>query len=350
MRALTKNDLNKIDILAARTNLELKIADGQTALFFAKEPPAAELLLKRGAAINATNERGDTAVARAVLNGAANLAIHLIERGADLGYLSPRKWSLLHIAVANNKADVAAALLSRGTDPNARDQNGESPIFLVRSVEMLDLLVFRFKANINLKSKDNTSPLLSLLETALVVMPPNPEEIALIQRMLALGADVNQRNDQSWSMVELTVKTGQRRSFPDLLAVLLAAKPSLAPENWEDMSALHLADTVAETEMLLAAGASTKALNVKDQTPLQFQQHQENKLRQAQTEARENLGAIDAEIQRIKNQHGAQPSSPAIAATLLSFEKSFQHQKQTLEDIDAGLSEVGRIIAILRNR
>jgi len=100
----------------------------------ALRPELVSLLLEHGAAVDETDENGETPLHRVAdlghaPAGAAGVATLLIDRGAQV---NARNWddvTPLHQAARRRNLPVVEVLLARGADPNARDKvRGSTPL------------------------------------------------------------------------------------------------------------------------------------------------------------------------------------------------------------------------------
>jgi ankyrin repeat protein len=98
-----------------------------------------ELLLRHGAAVDAIDEDGCTALHKACLIGHGDVAEYLLEHGANVergdkpapgGYWPHRSsgWTPLHYAAVLGNEDVGGLLLKRGAGVNATDKKGHTPL------------------------------------------------------------------------------------------------------------------------------------------------------------------------------------------------------------------------------
>lgn len=121
---------------------------------------AAEILLSRGADIEAISGDGRTPLHLAAQAGSIEIAQLLIDRGADitrnLGGGTP-----LHFAARQSSTNIAELLIGHGADINARDNDQETPLHcaaLLGSESNAKLLIDR-GADINMQDADGETPL-----------------------------------------------------------------------------------------------------------------------------------------------------------------------------------------------
>lgn len=100
-------------------------AIGWTPLHFASfagQPAVAELLLARGAAVDATarNRFGNTPLQVALLTRQGDLAKLLLAHGADVNFKQTEGVTALHEAAQSGDLEIARTLLEAGADPSAK--------------------------------------------------------------------------------------------------------------------------------------------------------------------------------------------------------------------------------------
>jgi len=79
----------------------------------------AELLLAKGADVNAINSQGASPLHTASHYGKTEVAELLLRHGADINSKAKKGWTPLHIAAQEGKIEVAELLLAKGADVNA---------------------------------------------------------------------------------------------------------------------------------------------------------------------------------------------------------------------------------------
>ena len=92
-----------------------------TPLHAAANKETAELLIAKGADINAKDDTGGTPLFWAALEGNEEVAELLIKQGADVNAAGPKGWTALHWAVAMAQKKSVELLIGEGADVNAKD-------------------------------------------------------------------------------------------------------------------------------------------------------------------------------------------------------------------------------------
>lgn len=93
----------------------------QTAEADKKRPPMVTLLLNEGAALNAKDHDGWTALMWASWSGLAKVADTLLERGADIAVADKMGNTALIIAARRGNVEVVKSLLAKGADKSVRN-------------------------------------------------------------------------------------------------------------------------------------------------------------------------------------------------------------------------------------
>ena len=111
-------------LLSQGVDANTPAGDGATALHwaaYAADLETADLLIRAGASVDATNDLGVTPLWVACTNGSAGMVARLLAAGADPNIAPPTGGTPLMRAVRTGNADAVASLLAGGADVNARE-------------------------------------------------------------------------------------------------------------------------------------------------------------------------------------------------------------------------------------
>ena len=134
----------------ARKLPQLKSDDAfqATALLFAAARLGCEretrALLDRGAAVDAKDREGMTALAKSAQSGKVKVMSLLLERSADVGTRSVNGGTPLYYAAEADRGEAVRLLLDHGADPNIGGRSGETPLAAASyngAVETVDRLL-----------------------------------------------------------------------------------------------------------------------------------------------------------------------------------------------------------------
>ena len=169
----------------------------------------AELLISKGAYLDARNLNDFTALNLAVFNGRTEIAELLIDKGADI-HKKSKGVPPLHIAAMEGRKEVAKLLINKGVDVHSKCKNGFSPLFfaaLEGHKEVVKLLISK-GADVNGRSGDATP-----LNAA--AMEGHKEVVELL---ISKGANVNAKDDKGRNPLHAAAYQGQKESVKLLIA------------------------------------------------------------------------------------------------------------------------------------
>lgn len=132
-----------------------------------------QILLSRGADVNAGDEYGRTALILAATGAFGNIARLLVDHGAQVNARTTDGWTPL---LLNTTTDTAELLLDHGANINVQNKEGRTPVMLAAGGEHPDLvrLLIRRGADIHIKDYDGW--------TALMFARGQPAVIAMIKK------------------------------------------------------------------------------------------------------------------------------------------------------------------------
>jgi ankyrin repeat protein len=240
--AIRNDDLTAVRNLRD-SDLEKKDRHGSTPLMHAAafgSVESIEILLKKGADVNAKNAFNATALLRCA--GDARKARMLIERGADVKIAAQTGRTPLIVAARQpGNAAIVALMISKGADVQAKDRNGVTALHQATNAGDLESmrLLIENGADVNALDSLGDSPLLKGAGLG---------SAAVVRLLLSKGARPN---------VARTVYNKARHGQIALVGLtpLIHAAPYGTTE------------TIAA---LLAAGADVKARDSRGMTPLMF--------------------------------------------------------------------------------
>ncbi|MGE0489929.1 MAG: ankyrin repeat domain-containing protein [Vulcanimicrobiota bacterium] len=138
--------------------LEAQLFDGLHPLFQASHLDRLEmvnLLLARGARVNATTRRGSTALHAAANRGSETILALLLENGADPNLRNGRGQTPLVVAVNRRHLAIVQQLLVHHADPNLADQNGRTPLHQAAGLGEPKLVQLLVEAGAAVNPEDN---------------------------------------------------------------------------------------------------------------------------------------------------------------------------------------------------
>ncbi|MDQ7839347.1 MAG: ankyrin repeat domain-containing protein [Thermodesulfobacteriota bacterium] len=120
-----------------------------------------ELLISKGADVNAKDEDGNTPLHEAISKGHKEIVELLISKGADVNAEDEDGNTPLHEAIMMVDTEIVEILISKGADVNAKDEDGNTPLheaIIMYDEEVVELLISK-GADVNAIDKNGSTPL-----------------------------------------------------------------------------------------------------------------------------------------------------------------------------------------------
>ncbi|MDQ6959498.1 MAG: ankyrin repeat domain-containing protein, partial [Mariprofundaceae bacterium] len=145
----------------------------------------AELLIRKGADVNAKNAGQETPLHDAAVQGNTEVVALLIRKGADVNARNDVQATPLHEAAMYGKTKVAELLILNGADVNARNKYQETPLHrAVGNTKVAELLISK-GADINARDEDQGTPRHDAASRG---------QTKVAELLIRKGADVNAKN------------------------------------------------------------------------------------------------------------------------------------------------------------
>src|SRR5499426_2794268 len=210
--------------------------------------------------IKGTDEGGSTALHHAAGYGPLDNLQLLIDKGADVNAKNRRGSTPLHWAIHDEAK--ARLLLAKGANVNAKQAQGRTPLYLAamlgNGVPTLRLLLSK-GADPNLVAVNGQTPLMMAARGAVEAM----------QLLIEKGADVNAKDGAGETALMSACVGGDARAAQ----LLIERGADVKVTSKRNETALGFAATSgaqASVEMLLAKGADVNVRNFRGYSPLMF--------------------------------------------------------------------------------
>ncbi len=218
----------------------------------------AAILIDSGATINAANDRGQTALHRALAH--PEVALYLIERAADVNVADARGQTPLHWASGDGHLESVRHLLSHGARIDSIDNNSQTPLHAAARSGHSQIVSELLGAG----AKASAAATLGVTPLHLAARHGHSEVVELLLRA---GADPKCADEFGWTPLHDAAESGSDQA----LAALLTAGSDPKMRDAHGSTALHMAarkNRHGAVVLLLSNGADRDAANASGATPL----------------------------------------------------------------------------------
>ena len=215
--------------------------DGTTVLHWAVHRDlvdAADLLLRAGANVRATNRYGVAPLSLACLNGSEAMVARLLQAGADPGTAQPGGETALMTAARTGSAAVVRQLLAHGADVNATEAwKGQTALMWAAAENNAAAVKALVAGGADIAARSQVSPGVAELGNrgfTAFTFAARAGAIDAAEVLLEAGADVNETLADGTSALVLAVMSARY----EMAAFLLdhGADPNAVAQGW---AALH---------------------------------------------------------------------------------------------------------------
>jgi ankyrin repeat protein len=177
-----------------------------------------ELLLARGAPIDARNLAGSTALFFAAEGGRTAIVQRLIEGGADVNLPGRSGVSPLSAASYGGHDAVVAALLDRGADHLVPDQTGKPAIVYAAAAGHFDTVARLLARKVDVNARYANDLTLLMWASGPDDAVPEAEAVRLVSALLDAGARIDDQDARGRTALMIAAEGGHARVVDVLLA------------------------------------------------------------------------------------------------------------------------------------
>jgi len=185
----------------------------------------------------------------------------LISKGANVNATGKRKLTALHFAARGEKLEIVQLLVNNGANIEAEDLPEHSYWVYGVPKTPLDLAYGKTKTFLS-----QTVSKLRAKESLHGAVSDN--DIQLVKQHLAAGANVNAKNEQGQTPIHLAAKT--RKVKKEITELLIEKGADVNVKAVDGATPLHRVATTEIAELLIEKGADVNVKDRKGRTPLDF--------------------------------------------------------------------------------
>jgi ankyrin repeat protein len=184
-----------------------------------------DLLLSRGAPIDARNLAGATALFFAADGSHTAVAQRLIDRGADVNLAGRSNVTPVAAAAYRGNDAIVESLLARGANDRAPDQTGKTPIVYAAGSARTEVVARLLKRDIDVNARYPNDLTLLMWACGPDESAPEPQAVKVVQQLLDAGARIDDRDARGRTALMIAAEGGHAGIASLLLA--RGADPSL---------------------------------------------------------------------------------------------------------------------------
>lgn len=175
-------------------------------------------LVKAGASLHATDERGRSALLAAVYNRRGDVARALIMAGADVNQKDGESNSAFLLASATNQLEVVRHTLSHGADVRSTDRYDGTALIAASQHGNVEVVKLLLKAGVPV-DRVNQLGWTALLE-AIILGDGSPRYEEVVQLLLDAGADANLADREGIT----PSRHARERGYKTMVKILMRAR------------------------------------------------------------------------------------------------------------------------------
>ncbi|PYH91817.1 ankyrin, partial [Aspergillus ellipticus CBS 707.79] len=158
-----------------------------------------EFLLDKGAGIEGKGENGYSPLMMAIFRSDYLTARLLLERGAYIETRNKQNQTPLMVAISKGPTNIVDVLLERGADMEARDEENRTPLIIAVFAGEMTMTKFLFErgADIEVRDKDNRTPLLIAYSEG---------NMKMTGFLLERGANINVKDNEGFTLLSMAVR------------------------------------------------------------------------------------------------------------------------------------------------
>jgi ankyrin repeat protein len=204
-----------------------------------------DLLLQRGAPIDARDLAGSTALYVAAERGQAAVVQRLIDKGADVNLKGRSGASPVAAAAFGGRASVVEMLLAHGADGRAADDTGKPPIIYAAASGQLGIVKQLLAQNIDINARYANDLSLLMWAAGPDEQVAEPQALEIVTYLLGAGAHVDDQDARGRTALMIAAE-GNR---PEIVKVLLAhgADPAIRDKTGKRAADLTVLTALRET-------------------------------------------------------------------------------------------------------